>query len=51
MPEDMVPFYESYIPVALEDRPEQIEAAKAALAKRDQIALENILNPWTPSPG
>jgi hypothetical protein len=49
MPEDMVPFYESYIPVALEDEPEKIPAAEAALKARDQVALEKILNPWTPS--
>jgi hypothetical protein len=45
IPEDMVAFYESYIPVALEDRPQDIPAAKAALARRDVLGLERILNP------
>jgi hypothetical protein len=45
----MVAFYESYIPVALEDRPQDIPAAKAALAARDVLLLEWILNP-SPSP-
>jgi hypothetical protein len=45
LPEDMVPFYESYIPVKLKGKPDQIEAARAALAARNQILLENILNP------
>jgi hypothetical protein len=45
LPEDMVPFYESYIPVRLEGQPDKIAAAQEALAARDQILLETILNP------
>jgi hypothetical protein len=45
LPEAMVPYYESLIPVALEDRPADVPKAQAALAARDQMALEKILNP------
>jgi hypothetical protein len=51
LPEDMVPFYESYIPVKLEGQPERIAAALEALAERDQVKLEEILNPWAPPGG
>jgi hypothetical protein len=46
MPEAMVPYYESLIRfVLLEERPDDVPKAKAALVARDQMALEKILNP------
>jgi hypothetical protein len=45
LPEEMVPFFEGFIPVKLEGQPEKIAAAMAALAARDQLLLESILCP------
>jgi hypothetical protein len=48
MPESMVPYYESYIPVAAKGHPERAAKAFAALAKRDQMAVEGALFPPEP---
>ena len=48
MPEDMVPYYQSYIPVAAEGYPERAKAAFAALERRDQMAIEAALFPPDP---
>jgi hypothetical protein len=48
MPEDMVPYYESYIPVAAEGYPDRQAKAFVALAKRDQAAVESALFPPEP---
>jgi hypothetical protein len=49
MPEDMVPYYESYIPVAAEGHPDREAAAFAALKRRDQAAVESALFPPEPT--
>jgi hypothetical protein len=44
MPENFVPFYRSYIPVRCALDPEAQKAAFAALARRDQAAIERAMD-------
>jgi hypothetical protein len=50
MPEGFVRFYRDYIPFRCAGNPEQEKAALAALARRDQRAIERIINPWPIAP-
>ena len=43
MPENFVPYYESYIPVACEGYPDREKAALAALAERDLYLIERAI--------
>jgi hypothetical protein len=45
MLEQMVPFYETYLPIKCEGDPAKLKAALAALAARNTFALEDIINP------
>jgi hypothetical protein len=45
MLEQMVPFYQVYIPLMCEGDPAKLKAAWAALAQRNTFAVEDIINP------
>jgi hypothetical protein len=45
MLESMVPFYQSFIPVCCEGDPAKLKAAMEALAARNTMLVENIINP------
>ena len=45
MLEQMVPFYEAFIPAMCEGDPAKLAAAFEALAQRNTFAVEDIINP------